>query len=128
MQKRICKSFANAFNNNCLFHLLVFRFFDVFVLMSLIRKRRLTRKFTCMNKPVQNKKTHPIKSDELVMFSNCLSYVSDLSFRRGGWNWHLFSISALRIERGCQGVIGPLPSTFLDKCPVLRGLKELSQS
>ena len=125
MQKRICKSFANAFNNNCLFHFFIFLFL-MFCSNATYQKRKFTRKLTCMNKPVQNKKAHPIKSDELVMFSNCLSCISDLSslFRDGIGTFSQYP--AWLNERGCQGVIGPLPSAFLDKCPVITGLKELA--
>ena len=67
IQKRICKSFANAFNNNCLFHLLVFRFLMCCSLIT-YQKKKINRVPFCMNKPVQNKKAHPIKSDEPCYF------------------------------------------------------------
>jgi len=36
-------------------------------------------------------KSSPDKSDELLIFCvDILSCGSDLSVRRGGWNWHLF--------------------------------------
>jgi hypothetical protein len=62
----------------------------------------------------ENKKAHPIKSDELLIFYKiCMSMLSDLSFP------FLYRMELApfpdKIGIGCQGFIGPLPSAFLDK-------------
>ena len=75
MQILICKSFVNVRNNNCLFHLLV--------AFNNAPCNTYQRKITgglCFNyTTVENKKAHPIQSDELQYFDKTLSVLSDLS-------------------------------------------------
>jgi len=66
------------------------------------------------------KKSSPDKTDELLnILKSIRSYISGLSFPYARDGVGTFSRAG---GRGCQGIIGPLPSAFLDKY-----IKELLQ-
>jgi len=91
---------------------------------------RLTKYYLLIKKAIKKLTGKP---DELNILKYCLQL--DLTYRprpKTRWNWHL-SITAFwrtsslvtlsQAKGGCQGFIGPLPSAFLDKCPVVTGCK-----
>jgi len=64
----------------------------------------------------KNKKALPINHQKSYMKKiNIQQEAIHLTYlpRFHGWSWHLTSYCSH--ETGCQGVIGPFPSAFLDK-------------